>query len=108
MPALNPEPNNERGKILEEAESIINGKRNKDYGDPYDDFTTTAELWQTYLERITDRRGSLVLEPHDVAAMMMLLKVARLTWSPEEKDHWQDAIGYGALGWECQVLGDNK
>jgi len=103
MPTLNT-----RGKILKEAESIVNGKRNKDYGDPYDDFTTTAELWQTYLERITARRGSLALEPHDVAAMMMLLKVARLTWSPEEKDHWQDAIGYASLGWECQVLKDKK
>ncbi len=94
---------NIRGEILAETESIINGKRNRDYGDPVEDFTTTSALWQTYLSRIYARRGRLELKPHDVAAMMMLLKLARLTWTPEEKDHWMDALGYGALGWECEV-----
>jgi len=93
---------NIRGQILAETEAIINGKRNHDYGDPLEDFTTTAAFWQTYLTRIVARRGSIELLPHDVAAMMMLLKLARLTWTPDEKDHWKDAIGYGALGWECK------
>jgi len=93
---------NIRGKILAEVEGIINGKRNHDYGDPLEDFTTTAAFWQTYLTRIMERRGALELLPHDVAAMMMLLKLARLTWTPDEKDHWKDAVGYGALGWECE------
>ena len=94
---------NIRGEILSETEAIINGKRNNDYGDPVEDFTTTAALWQTYLARICARRGELSLLPHDVAAMMVLLKMARLTWTPEEKDHWMDAIGYAALGWECET-----
>lgn len=93
---------NIRGQILIETEEIINGKRNADYGDPLEDFATTAELWETYLTRIMARRGSLKLLPHDVAAMMMLLKLARLTWTPDEQDHWKDAIGYAALGWECE------
>ena len=33
--------------------------------------------------------------------MMMLLKTARLTWTADNKDHWKDAIGYAACGWEC-------
>jgi hypothetical protein len=90
-----------RGKILKATASIVDGERNRDYGEPFDDFTTTADLWTTYISRINVRRGSLKLQPHDVAAMMMLLKVARLTWTPEVKDHWKDAIGYGACGWEC-------
>lgn len=92
---------NIRGKILSETEAIINGKRNADYGDPLTDFTTTAAFWQNYLRRISERRGKLEILPHDVAAMMMMLKLARLTWTPNEKDHWKDAIGYAALGWEC-------
>lgn len=98
---------NIRGQILAETEAIINGKRNADYGDPLEDFTTTAAFWQTYLSRIMARRGALELLPHDVAAMMMLLKLARLTWTPEEKDHWKDALGYAALGWECETR-ENK
>jgi len=94
---------NIRGEILAETEAIINGKRNLDYGDPLEDFTTTAAFWQTYLLRILARRGSLKIFPHDVAAMMMLLKTARLTWTSNEKDHWKDAVGYAALGWECEA-----
>lgn len=94
---------NPRSEILIETEEIINGKRNNDYGDPVEDFSTTANFWQTYLNRTVIRRGGeLSLRPHDVAAMMMLLKLARLTWTPEEKDHWKDMVGYAALGFECE------
>ena len=90
-----------RGEILIETAEIIDGERNVDYGEPYDDFTTTAAFWQTYIERIVFRRGKIMIEAHDVAAMMMLLKTARLTWTADNKDHWKDAIGYAACGWEC-------
>ena len=92
-----------RGKILRDTADIIEGARNRDYGDPFDDFGTTANFWETYITRVVVRRGEMKLEPHDVAAMMMLLKIARLTWTPGVKDHWMDAIGYAALGWECSV-----
>jgi hypothetical protein len=92
---------NIRGEILVETAKIIDGERNSSYGEPFDDFTTTAEFWQTYLQRTILRRGELVVKPHDVAAMMNLLKTARLTWTPENEDHWKDAIGYSACGWEC-------
>lgn len=94
-------PKQERGKILRDTANIIEGARNQDYGDPTDDFGTTAAFWETYISRVILRRGELKLMPHDVAAMMMLLKIARLTWTPGVNDHWMDAIGYGALGWEC-------
>lgn len=97
----NAQTDNTRGKILIETAAVIDGERNIDYGEPYDDFTTTAEFWQTYIERTITRRGGLALEAHDVAAMMMLLKTARLTWTADKKDHWMDAIGYAACGWEC-------
>jgi hypothetical protein len=92
---------NNRTDVLTEADSLVNGDRNDTYGDPIDDFATTAEMWTTYIRRIFDRRQNYELKPHDVAAMMMLLKVSRLTWSPEKRDHWVDAIGYGACGWDC-------
>lgn len=92
---------NFRSEILEEAISLINGDRNVDYGDPVDDFSTTASLWQTYLARTIEARGGLNLQAHDVAVMMILLKVARISWTPNKKDHWADIAGYDGCGWDC-------
>lgn len=81
--------------------ALVDGDRNIDYGDPFDDFDTTASFWQTYLSRIVARRGSLFIDAHDVAALMMLLKLSRLSWTPQKRDHWADIAGYAACGWDC-------
>lgn len=91
----------EREQILFEAAKLIVGDRNVDYGDPYEDFRLTADLWESYMARIVDRRGGLIIEPHDVAIMMSLLKVSRLSWTPNKKDHWVDIAGYIGCGWDC-------
>lgn len=92
---------NLRSDILEEAIHLINGDRNNDYGDPLDDFSTTARLWSTYISRCTTVRGHMALEPHDVAVMMILLKISRISQSPEKRDHWADIAGYTGCGWDC-------
>jgi len=97
---------NFRSQILNEAITLINGDRNNDYGDPLDDFSTTASLWNTYINRTIDARGDLQLSPHDVAVLMVLLKVARLSWTPEKKDHWADIAGYTGCGWDCVMRQD--
>lgn len=94
-------PNDNRSYVLRTAETHVNGERNIDYGDPISDFRTTAEFWQTYLRRTVECRQSLSLKPHDVAAMMILLKMSRISWSPEVEDHWIDAAGYAACGYDC-------
>lgn len=109
-----PKPN-ARAKLLREAEQIVNGDRNAQYGDPNQDFRRTAELWNTYLTGLLERRsaetprtfmgvtslvGSLI-EPHDVAMMMILLKISRGTVSPKNFDTWLDIAGYAACGWDC-------
>ena len=92
-----------RSALLAEAQSLIDGDRNNDYGDPYDDFSTTASLWETYLNRIIEARGEgeLSLGAHDVAVMMILLKISRLSWTPQKRDHWVDIAGYAGCGWDC-------
>jgi hypothetical protein len=92
-----------RSHVLRTAETHVNGQRNVEYGDPISDFRTTAELWQTYISRTVEHRGSLALKPHDVAAMMILLKMSRISWSPEVEDHWIDAAGYAACGYDCTI-----
>jgi hypothetical protein len=99
---------NKRSEILRQAENLVNGDRNRQYGDPKSDFQRTAMLWERYLNGAHERHveagmpeGYILIEPHDVAVLMMLLKVSRLAWSPEKEDSWADLAGYAACGWDC-------
>lgn len=92
-----------RSQLLIDAAKVIDGDRNVDYGDPIDDFSVTAQMWQTYLRRIMVTRNTeeVYIDPHDVAVMMILVKISRLTQTPEKHDHWLDIAGYAGCGWEC-------
>lgn len=89
-------PGNRSG-LLQEAGSCVNGDRNVDYGDPIEDFRRTADMWSAYLG------NGVHLQPHDVAAMMSMLKLSRIRWSPGKRDHWVDLAGYAACGYDCSV-----
>jgi hypothetical protein len=88
-----------RAAVLQEAESLINGDRNNEYGDPNDDFNKTAKMWDIYLKSVYENRSYLL--PHDVAALMSMLKLSRIAWSPDRRDNWVDLAGYAACGWDC-------
>jgi hypothetical protein len=90
---VKPTYENTRAEVLLGAEALVNGDRNAQYGDPRQDFKRTATMWGAYLDT--------TLEPHDVAAMMALLKVSRIRWSPEKLDSWMDLAGYAACGADC-------
>jgi hypothetical protein len=86
-------PLSPRADMLREAERIVDGDRNVQYGDPRADFQRTATMWGAYL--------GVEIQPQDVAAMMALLKISRIRWSPEKRDSWVDLAGYAACGWHC-------
>lgn len=96
-------PANVRKDLLSKADAAVNGERNVDYGDPTHDFERQAVMVQAYLEGIVETRGELRIEPHDMAAIMTIIKVARLITSPGKQDHWLDIAGYAACGWDCAV-----
>ena len=81
-----------RVEFLEQAKELITADRNESYGDPKNNFEMIAALWSDY--------KGVQFEPHDVAAMMILVKIARVTTSPDKADNWIDIVGYGALGGE--------
>jgi hypothetical protein len=85
---------NRRSELLREAETLVNGDRNNAYGPPDQDFERTAIMWTTYMN------GRRIFEAHDVAIMMALLKISRLSWEPTKKDSWVDLAGYAACGYE--------
>lgn len=106
-----------RAHALDTAKSLVDGDRNVDYGDPISDFQRTADYWSIHIAGVLERKlrqfkGDLtagdilhitrhVLDPHDVAIMMMQLKQSRLAWSPYKEDHWFDSAGYAACGYDC-------
>ena len=90
-----------RKDILEAASKVVYAEdKEHDYGKPEDNFATIAKLWNTYLEATCDDPDrSVCLGSRDVAVMMILLKIARLSMS-NKADHWVDIAGYAACGGE--------
>lgn len=92
-----------RADILHAAEKCVCGQRETDYGTPEDNFETIAELWETYLRRAcVDEAGGVYIDANDVAMMMALLKITRITAGGGKDDSWIDLAGYAACGAECE------
>lgn len=92
-----------RADILHAAEKCVCGQRETDYGTPEDNFETIAGLWETYLSRAcVDEAGGVYINATDVAAMMALLKIARIAAGGGKADSWIDLAGYAACGAECE------
>lgn len=88
-----------RESILETAKRCVCGDREQDYGRPESNFRTIASLWIDYLSAKDD---ALDIRPHDVAAMLALLKIARIATGPAKEDNWVDLAGYAACGGEIE------
>lgn len=84
------DPAADRAAVLQEAIKVVTRDRNSTYGEAEDSFTTIADLWSVYL--------GIDLLPQDVAALMTLLKVARVRVNPGHRDSWVDIAGYAACG----------
>ena len=81
-----------RKRVLKEAEKCVCGKREQDYGTPEDNFGRIAEFWTTYM--------GVEFGTVDVAIMMALLKIARISENMQNMDSWVDLAGYASCGGE--------
>ncbi len=68
-----------------EANELVNGKRQEDYGTPEDCFGAIAEVWSGLL--------GFEITPQDVPLMMIGLKLVRDEHKPK-RDNIVDALGY--------------
>ena len=93
-----------RSEVLHAAEVCVCGQREEDYGTPEDSFRVIGELWETYLKAkcIGDPQTEVCIVPEDVAAMLGLLKIARIATGHGKSDNWVDLAGYAACGGELQ------
>ena len=87
-----------RSEVLNAAYKCVNGSRETDYGSPEDNFTIIANLWTVYLTSKVHWK----IEPRDVAAMMTLVKIARVSNGAPKEDNWVDIAGYAACGGEIE------
>lgn len=85
-----------RRECLDVAASCVLKDSNNEYGGPEDSFGTIEALWAAYDAVAKRREPSKV----DVAAKMILLKVARLAANPNHLDSLIDIAGYAACGAE--------
>lgn len=74
--------------ILEEAQRLVYGPREADYGHPYDDYTKTAALWSVILETEVTAK--------DAALCMVAVKISREIHHPK-RDNLIDIAGYAAV-----------
>lgn len=87
-----------RADILQTAMMAITQDRQATHGTPENSFQRIAYFWSAYT--------GVPLDTHDVAAMMALLKIARVRNNPGHTDNWIDLAGYAACGGECATEGD--
>ena len=93
----------DRAEILDAAKVCVCGQRENDYGSPENNFETIGLLWGVYLRaahpRLQMAFGVNGISAKDVAAMMGLLKIARVA-TGNTPDSFVDLAGYAALGGE--------
>jgi|GEM_PF-1202935 len=75
-----------REAILAKAQEIYEGNRDGQYGKRERNFEAIAGLWSAWLGR--------EITPADVAAMMALLKIARMGSGHYKEDNYVDAVNY--------------
>lgn len=84
-----------RKEILKAAEVCVCGEREQDYGSPENNFNRISRFWSAYL--------GVTVGAKDVAAMLALLKIARIASGHAKEDNWVDLAGYAACGGEIET-----
>ena len=79
-------------ETLKIAASLISGDRKEKHGDMFLSHDLIAKLWSVYLGK--------TIEAHDVACLMILLKVARTQCGETNPDDHIDMPGYAAIAGE--------
>ena len=80
--------------LLGEENKLVGGDRQKDYGDKVENHSNIAKLWSAYLD--------ISVTAHDVALMMVLLKMARTKLGAVSRDTYVDMAAYGAIAGEIK------
>jgi hypothetical protein len=100
-----------REEILHMAELCVTGVREEHYGSPEKNFTAIGRFWTDYLiaAGVVDPKWMVELDAENVAVMMCLFKIARLsTGDYQTVDSFVDLAGYAACAGEIATEGDKN
>jgi hypothetical protein len=78
-------------EIIEQAQVVVSGDRQKDYGHPKANHTCTAQMWSAWLSRKYDI--PIVVDTEDVCWMNILQKASRQA-NKSKDDNAVDVVGY--------------
>lgn len=87
--------------IFAEAIDAIFDDRFKSHGDFGHQHERAAALWTAYLG------GKQELSSHDVAVMMVLLKISRIREGSYSRDHYVDMAGYTFIAHKLRGQSDD-
>lgn len=73
-------------EVCKRAAELVSGDRQRQHGDKKENFANIAALWSAWL--------GIDLEPSDVAALMLLMKLARTQSGTFNQDDYVDMAGY--------------
>lgn len=79
--------------ILQEAQALVYGARNADYGHPVDGFEAVAKAFNAYIKKKYNSVN--YLEATDVPIFQMIVKIMREANKPKH-DNLVDIAGYAA------------
>lgn len=83
-----------RSDVPTEAAGLIDGDRNHEYGDPREMHQRAADIFNCY------RNAGGLLTAHDVAMILLSVKLARLSHMPDHRDSYVDICGYAGIAYE--------
>ena len=95
-----------REETLKAAIQAVLHDREDEYGAIEDNFAVIAAMWAVYVKaRCVGGDASVSIAPDDVAIMMCLLKIARITTGEVKADSYVDLAGYAACAAELATGG---
>ena len=93
-----------RKEVLKKAGELIDGARDKEYGEAIINHARIAKGWDIIAKAAIKKDG--FINPAHVVLMMDWVKTSRLLETIEHKDSWVDKAGYTALGAEFSTEND--
>lgn len=93
----------QENSILTEAQSLVYGKRNQDYGHPLDDFDRTAAMFTALLDDLL--KPGVEITADRACLMMIAVKLSRQV-NHKKRDNLTDIAGYA----ECtnRIINEEK
>lgn len=83
-------------EICQHAAGLVSGERDRTHGEKHGNHARIAAHWNAYLHARWPGCVAII-QPRDVAAMMVLLKVARSTFGAHNPDDAVDMVGYASI-----------